>query len=305
VARLAAAVHAVTQAEATDPVRTLLEAAMEPFGAVGGMVLLLTEDGELRLHAEVGVPPKVLERFLGLGIASGVPITDAVRFARAVWLETVPDRDARYPVIRDVRGGTVASASLPVIVGDQVVGALGIGLDRERTFTGDERRYLEALTDLCALALERSRSEEATRYEEEKNRWAVSTLAEQFRLVGVQRERAAEEAQRRRIGSIVDAMTEGVAVAAVVRDAGDGRLGFVVEYANPAAAEVLGADRSSVVGRSITDLPADPALFGAARSVFEQEVPSQLIVGVTNGRRVEFTITRYADGVVLLIRTTG
>src|SRR5207248_298178 len=117
-----------------------------------------------------------------------------------------------------------------VIVGDQVVGALGIGFDRERTFTSDERRYLEALTDLCALALERFRSQEATRFEEEKNRWAVSTLAEQFRLVGVQRERAAEEAQRRQIGSIVDAMTEGVAVAAAVRDAGTGRPAFVVEY---------------------------------------------------------------------------
>jgi PAS domain-containing protein len=305
VTRLAGAARAVAERSGTEAVKELLDRAIQPFAATGGLVLLLTDRGELRLLCESGVPPDVLERFLTLGIASGVPITDAVRFGRPVWIEAITERDARYPMIQEARGGSVSSASLPIVVGDQVVGAIGIAVATDRRFAPDERAYLEALADLCSLALGRSRSEEATRYAEEKSRWAVSTLAEQFRLVGVQRERAAEEARRRQLESIVDAMTEGVAVAAATQAADDAVRTFVIEYANPAAAEVLGADRAAVVGSSVAELFPTPAMLAATQAVFEQRAPSQLIVVAARGSRVEVTITRYDDGVVLVLRKTG
>jgi PAS domain-containing protein len=305
VEHLAGAVHAVAERRDEGSMEDIVELAMRPFGATGGLVLLLTDRGELRLAAQIGIPPDVLERFLTLGIASGVPITDAVRFGQPLWIEDIEERDARYPMIREARGGSVASASVPVVVADQVVGAIGIGLGRNRPFTSTERAFLEAMADLCALDLERTRTEEATRYAEEKSRWAVSTLADQFRLVGVQRDRAAEEARRRQLEAIVDAMTEGVAVAAAAKNREDNGRRFVIEYANPAAAEVLRTERAAVVGSSVADVLGHPVLLDAMHSVFERRVPSQLIIVPVHDGRIQLTITRYDDGVVLLLRTTG
>lgn len=301
---LAGAVRAVAAAGDAEPVPQVLEIAMRPFEAVGGLVLLLTEHGGLRLEAHAAVPDDVLERFLTLGIASGVPVTDAVRFGRPVWIETVADRDARYPMIGRQRAGSVSSASVPIVVRDQVVGSIGIALGHERRFAPEERAFLEAIADLCALSLEGSRTREATRYAEEKSRWAVATLADQFRLVGVERERVADEARRRQVGSIVDAMTDGVAVATAVDEPGADRK-FVIEYANPAAAAVLGTDRAALMGSSVGDLFPGTPLLGALHSVFDGREPSQVIIVAAPRGRIDFTITRSDDGVVLLLREMG
>lgn len=301
---LAHAVRAVARRHGYDTVEALLQAAMRALQAIGGIVLLLTDHGELRVAAESGMPPDVLERFQSLGIASGVPVTDAVRFGQSVWIGTFADRDRAYPVMRDVRGASVASASVPIVVTDKVIGALAVGMDGEHAFTPDERAHLEAVADLCGIALERARTEEAARNAEERNRWAVSTLSEQFRLVGIERERAADEVRRRQLASIIDAMTEGVAVAAGRNDRG-GATRFVIEYVNPAAGHVLGTDRTAIVGAALTDLPAGRALLDAASGVFAGELSSQLIVIPAAAGRVECTMTGYESGVVLLLRRMG
>ena len=177
-------------------------------------------------------------------------------------------------------------------------------MDGEHAFTPDERAHLEAVADLCGIALERARTEEAARNAEERNRWAVSTLSEQFRLVGIERERAADEVRRRQLASIIDAMTEGVAVAAGRNDRG-GATRFVIEYVNPAAGHVLGTDRTAIVGAALTDLPAGRALLDAASGVFAGELSSQLIVIPAAAGRVECTMTGYESGVVLLLRRMG
>lgn len=300
---LADAVHLAARRRDPDVVGELLELAMRPYPALGGIVVLLDDRGDLRLVARSRMSPEVLERFLDLGIASAVPVTDAVRFGDAVWLETGEERDRRYPVMRDGNAASVASASLPIVVTDRVIGALAIGIGNAHRFTSAERTHLEAFADLCGMALERARSEEAARHAEERNRWAVSTLSDQFRLVGVERDRAADDARRRQLGSILDAVAEGIAIVPLTNESAADPRHFVIEYANPAAGAALGTDRTAIMGTRLSDLPAGRALLDAASAVFDGQLASQLIVMPATAGRLECTITRYESGVVLLLRT--
>ena len=141
-AALQAATSALSTAASTDEViGVAFEEALEPLETNGASVWLLSRDGaalELArssgpVDAHNGMPP--------------VPLDSEHPSARAV-REAEPVFDRRV-------------AAIPLVSGDQTLGALELSFDAERGFPEDDRAFALAVARQIALALERARLSDA------------------------------------------------------------------------------------------------------------------------------------------------
>jgi serine phosphatase RsbU (regulator of sigma subunit) len=132
----------------------LRDAAPELGGARRALWLLDDAGRELAL-----VHPESHERaapFSSIPLDSDLPGAVVVRTGTPLFLTTKAERDQRFPVLVDV-GPQVSMAVLPLVAAGGVLGVLACSYDEEHAFPDDERRYLVAVCELAAQALERSR----------------------------------------------------------------------------------------------------------------------------------------------------
>ena len=94
--------------------------------------------------------------FSSIPIAGDLPGAVVARTGEPIFLRTAAERDESFPALRDV-GPQVSIAVLPLKTGSSVLGVLACSYDVEHDFPDDERRYLIAVSELAAQALERSR----------------------------------------------------------------------------------------------------------------------------------------------------
>ncbi|HEX2075930.1 MAG TPA: SpoIIE family protein phosphatase [Geodermatophilus sp.] len=150
-----------TVAEAAAEVSTGLRHAL---GASVIVVCTLGEDGLLHLVHALGYPSDRVERFGTMRLSAPLPVTEAARTGRPVWL---PDRDAwcqRFPVASEsLLPGTQAGVALPLRVGNRVVGAVGATFGTPRDFDAAERGFLLTLAGQVAAAVERAGLADARR----------------------------------------------------------------------------------------------------------------------------------------------
>jgi serine phosphatase RsbU (regulator of sigma subunit) len=135
-------------------------------GRTGSMCLRTPAGDELAIVAAAGYSEEVLSAYETFPVDAPLPASDAVRTGQPVYLESPAERDALYPHLRDAPlVPDAAYAIVPLAVGQgAAVGALVVGFPGPRTFSEDDRSFLEALASQCAIALERARLyEEAER----------------------------------------------------------------------------------------------------------------------------------------------
>ena len=159
----AALAPALTTADVADAV---VAHGIGALGAADGLLYLAGNDGEpLELVRAHGVPEATIREFGRLPIDAPVPVSEAVRARTAVFLEDRGAVGARYPSLREAtaRVATEAWAAVPLVAGDRTVGGLGFGFAAPRRFSDDDRAFLTALAQQCALALERARLYDAER----------------------------------------------------------------------------------------------------------------------------------------------
>ncbi|MGY1708479.1 SpoIIE family protein phosphatase [Geodermatophilus sp. SYSU D00758] len=150
----AALAAAGTAAEAgaalTASLREALDASVVAVCTLGG-------DGQLHTIDIDGHSPGWTTQFATIRLSASVPIADAARTRRPVWL---PDRQtllARYPDVEPfLQARTQATASLPLLAGQRLVGALGVVFARPRRFDAAERAFLLTVAAQAAAALERA-----------------------------------------------------------------------------------------------------------------------------------------------------
>ncbi len=121
-------------------------------------------DGLLRVADVAGYPAERLTRFATLPLSAPLPLTDAARTRRPVWL---PDRAATvaaYPPIADsLLPGTEALVAMPLTVADRLVGALGATFLHTSAFGDADRAFLLDVAGQVAVALERAELADARR----------------------------------------------------------------------------------------------------------------------------------------------
>jgi serine phosphatase RsbU (regulator of sigma subunit) len=121
--------------------------------------------GALELVHARGWPPEAVQRFGRVVLQAGRPLSDSVLNRVPVWLEDPEQWRARYPAVAEVgtSHGYDATACLPLMMEDRVVGALAYSFAQPRPLPPAEREYLEAVAAVCAQALDRVRLSAAER----------------------------------------------------------------------------------------------------------------------------------------------
>ncbi|MDB5295360.1 MAG: ATPase, partial [Phycisphaerales bacterium] len=160
----AALSDAVTPA---DVARVAVDQGIAALGATAGSLALLAEGGsELEMAGSVGYPPGTMDAWQRFPVDAPVPLAEAVRLGEPVYVESPEDRLRRYPALAAVtaRGGTSASACVPLVTAGRAVGVLGLSFDRPGGFSAEDRAFMLSLGRQCAQALERARLFDAERH---------------------------------------------------------------------------------------------------------------------------------------------
>ncbi|MBB5233876.1 GAF domain-containing protein [Deinococcus budaensis] len=160
---LSAQLQNVTEALAAARTRgevfgVVLDSALEALKADAGAVLLVGDTGQhLRLAAVKGQTEQAQTRWQDGPLGDGTPGGDALKRREALFFEHEGDLVRAYPQLETRTGGVgaVATAVVPMSLDRQPLGVLILDFEEPRTFTPEERRFLQTLAAQCALGLGR------------------------------------------------------------------------------------------------------------------------------------------------------
>jgi GAF domain-containing protein len=141
---------------ATEVARVVIEEGISAMAAAGGVIGVVAPGGELQLLAIGGYDEAISKRWRIVPVGARVPIAHALAEGRPIFLGSSREHDERFPDTSAYRVNP-ATASVPLVVGDRCIGALGLSFSEERPFDADDRAWITALADQCASALERAR----------------------------------------------------------------------------------------------------------------------------------------------------
>ncbi len=159
-----------------EVIDVFLRTGLEALGAAAGFVALLSEDGtHLEMTSSPGFEEQEVRGWRQFPLSAALPITDAARTGALIALGTLEERCARYPAMKETSTRFQALAAVPLCVGDNRQGALGVSFTEPHVFDDEERDFLLVLTRQCAQALERARLYEALQESETQRRLALES----------------------------------------------------------------------------------------------------------------------------------
>ncbi|MET7287927.1 SpoIIE family protein phosphatase [Streptomyces sp. NPDC005573] len=148
---------------AGPPLSLTLAAIMREVGAHSGAVYLLRpEERILEMAVMAGMPRAFAAPWERVGVSAPIPVAEAVRERRLVWVSGEQDMARRFPRIAVVLPYPFSLAAMPVATSDTVYGALFVTWPgaRPAELSGDDRERLTSACDRLALLLERATAEE-------------------------------------------------------------------------------------------------------------------------------------------------
>jgi signal transduction histidine kinase/PAS domain-containing protein len=142
----------------SDVIETCIQAVRETMD--GYTIGVFMRNGDVvELAGEIGYPPEHRALFQRIDLAAPLPICDAIREQRPVWIESREQLDQAYPALRSIPRtySDLAIAFLPLTIDGRTVGAFHVNYPTAHRFSADERLLLDFLAFQCAQALERTR----------------------------------------------------------------------------------------------------------------------------------------------------
>ena len=176
--RIAMALGAARTSEEVADV--IITEGLAALGGNAGAVALVapdrTEFHTVRCH---GFPPAIVAAYTRYPYETRIPTADAVRSAAPIFIETMAERNERYPHLANhkIRGGRGAIVALPLVGRDQVIGGVTLSFPDDRAFTQDDRSFIQTIAQLCAQALDRARAYDAAQQEIAQRKAAEKELA--------------------------------------------------------------------------------------------------------------------------------
>ncbi len=159
-----------------DVADVILSAGLAATDAQGGIVtrgidhgrqleiLRETGDANTSAYATAHLPTYVVDGRTRFSTDGHNPISDSVRSRSAVWLQNKGEIHAQYPehVSFFEKARSRAIVALPLVSRGELIGALRLTFSEERTFDAEDRVFLTAFAQQCALALDRAQLREET-----------------------------------------------------------------------------------------------------------------------------------------------
>lgn len=239
--RLTAALADVQDADRV--IDLIVDEVTSALGAVRVMLSLLDEATQtLRAARTFGVQQRFADSYAEYPLRPGLPSVDALLTGEVVVLRDVAERDSRYPELREMDDDPHALVCLPLVVGERRLGVLALSFPGAPGFDDADVRFLTALGDQCAHALDRARLVEVER----ASRARLELLAEAGRIFSAPLDVRLTSLQFARlvVGRVADA------VSVHLRQP-DGRYGLAAaEHVDPRqarAARLLSADLPEMV----------------------------------------------------------
>ena len=156
----------VSATSSRDVIAAVVEHGAAAMNAAGCVVALRSDDGRsIELLGADGMPPDVADEWKRYSIEAPTPLSYVARTGTALFLESPADWLRHFPELSGLADsvGHAANAVIPLVVGGESIGALGMAFERAHHFSEDERAFAVTLGRQCSLALERARLLEAER----------------------------------------------------------------------------------------------------------------------------------------------
>ncbi|GGR37414.1 GAF domain-containing protein [Deinococcus ruber] len=143
----------------TDVFKIVLQPALAALNAITGAVLLVDATGKhLVIAATQGYEAHGQTIWQDGPLDGNVPAGDALERHQALFFEHLDALVEAYPMLEERTGAVapVATAILPMFLGQQPLGTLILDFKEPHTFSTDERRFLQTLAAQTAVALSRA-----------------------------------------------------------------------------------------------------------------------------------------------------
>ncbi|HET9072346.1 MAG TPA: GAF domain-containing protein, partial [Acidimicrobiales bacterium] len=135
----------------------VLREGVAALGASGGGILLAAGERRLAVPGTVGYDDDLVRRLTDESPDAELPAATALRTGEHVWLESVEDRDRRFPHLAGWEEGTASLCAVPLELEGMRLGALRLSFAAPKLFDEEERRLVLTLAGQAAQALERTR----------------------------------------------------------------------------------------------------------------------------------------------------
>jgi PAS domain S-box-containing protein len=158
IARLQGITAALSEALTPEQVAdVILNQGIDSVGANVGSILLLSPDKtSLEIVSARGLAEDMLEEWRRFSVETETPIGEAVRTGNPVWIESLEERNRRYPNLPPANG-LDSWAAVPMKIEKRILGGLTLGFAERRTFGEDDRAFILALALQSGQAIERAR----------------------------------------------------------------------------------------------------------------------------------------------------
>jgi PAS domain S-box-containing protein len=147
--------QAVAVAGSADEIAAAVRVVLRRLLGATSATIGVVRDDQLHLEGDAGTSDELVQRFRVMALTDRYPMADAVVKERPVYLADPLERVKRYPSLTGAESVAAASAVLPLVVGDEVVGALGVTWPFARAFSSADRRTLQRTAQIAARALAR------------------------------------------------------------------------------------------------------------------------------------------------------
>ena len=134
--------------------------------AIAGFIALLSvSDRTLEIVSDFGYPQEIVDTWRRFPITAEVPIADAIKMNKPIFLESREAWVQRYPHLASQYTDNQHNAwvAIPLIVDGRTVGGIGFSFVNAQTFSEEDCAFMQALAQQCAQAIERARAYAAER----------------------------------------------------------------------------------------------------------------------------------------------
>lgn len=160
----------------------ILTQGLSACGSCCGLIGFINYDlGMLEISQYAGFPKRIMNKIKKLPMIDMLPITDAARVGDPIFIETIEECNARYPltVTLNERLNHDSCAVVPMVTNHRILGVIGFYFKEPQHFGRNDISFMLALTRQCAQALDRARLFEA----EQQARSRAESFENQFRTV--------------------------------------------------------------------------------------------------------------------------
>ncbi|MGE0616345.1 MAG: ATP-binding protein [Bacteriovoracia bacterium] len=156
--RLQATTTALAEALRLDQVaEIILNTCFESVQANAGMIFVLTEDRlGLEIMRAAGYPESLVKSWPRIGINEDLPVPEAYRTGRPLFLESAAQLQQDFPVLRSRPTPYASTAVIPLLIEGKVFGVLALSFNQPQSFAHEDRDFLLTLGSQFAQALHRA-----------------------------------------------------------------------------------------------------------------------------------------------------